>query len=162
MVEKTILKCSLCKKVKKREDFHKGNLKNGLNCWCKQCVLRRSKELRARNPQKYRDQNNSWRAKNHERAKEICRESHRKTKLLVITKYGGKCACCDEKEIKFLSIDHKNNDGAADRKKIGGGGIRTYMFLKKNPIDKNKYQVLCFNCNLAQAHHGICPHKLKK
>lgn len=35
----------------------------------------------------------------------------------VIEKYGGKCLCCGEEQILFLTIDHKNNDGHEDRQK---------------------------------------------
>ena len=40
----------------------------------------------------------------------------RKTKKTVLNAYGNKCQCCGETEPWFLTIDHKNNDGAAGRR----------------------------------------------
>jgi len=74
---------------------------------------------------------------------------------------GGKmeCVCCREKEVKFLTIDHINNDGGAHRKKLGYGGNRFYYWLKKNNYPEG-YVVACFNCNCGRARNGgICPHK---
>lgn len=88
---------------------------------------------------------------------------HKNVKESIINAYGSQCDCCGEKEMKFLSIDHINGDGNKERKMIGFGGAFyrfLYRNLKKNVILKNKYKVLCFNCNLGrQINGGICPHK---
>lgn len=78
----------------------------------------------------------------------------------VLLAYGGaKCACCGEKEDKFLSIDHINNDGAQHRRRIGGSGGRTWIWLRENNYPDG-FQVLCMNCNMGKAKNGgICPHK---
>lgn len=77
----------------------------------------------------------------------------------VINKYGGKCACCQEDELLFLTIDHINNDGNRDRKDndiLSAGSF--YLMLRKSEIRKD-LQVLCFNCNSGkQVNGGICPH----
>jgi hypothetical protein len=66
--------------------------------------------------------------------------------------------CCEEKEIKFLALDHINNDGNKQRNEIGSG-IQMYLFIKRNmPKD---IQVLCHNCNLAKGNYGKYPHKKK-
>jgi len=81
-------------------------------------------------------------------------------KLLVFNAYGGcKCACsgCLESNIKFLTIDHINNNGTSERKNFGSGGI-FYKYLIKNNYPAG-YQVLCYNCNCGRgANGGICPH----
>jgi hypothetical protein len=79
-------------------------------------------------------------------------------RLEVLQHYGGKCACCGETEVKFLGIDHINNDGAAHRKAIGGGGNTTYRWLIKHGYPPG-FQVLCHNCNLAKGFYGVCPHQ---
>lgn len=80
----------------------------------------------------------------------------------VINKYGGKCKCCGETELLFLTIDHINNDGHVERKKIGNGNTpsSTQFYLKLNREPKrDDIQVLCFNCNLGRSMNGgICPH----
>ncbi|MFQ5573257.1 MAG: hypothetical protein ACE5EJ_03290 [Nitrosopumilaceae archaeon] len=81
----------------------------------------------------------------------------------VIDKYGSRCACCNEENLLFLTIDHVNNDGGKERQKLFGtkaGSTRSwYQKLKREPV-RNDLQVLCFNCNLGKvANGGICPHE---
>lgn len=81
-------------------------------------------------------------------------------KHIVIEKYGGKCNCCGESQILFLTIDHINNDGSNDRSNKNYTTRSFYMKLKKEPI-RDDIQVLCFNCNLGKSiNGGVCPHKL--
>lgn len=83
-----------------------------------------------------------------------------KCKSEALIHYGGnppKCACCGETEIRFLTIDHINNDGAEHRRKMCGSHI--YEWLKWNHFPEG-YQVMCWNCNCGrQYNNGICPHK---
>ena len=79
-----------------------------------------------------------------------------------ITKhYGDKCICCGEVEIKFLTVDHKFDNGAEHRRTfVGHKTLKTYEEI----IEKNfpeEYQILCWNCNVGKAHYKICPHKMK-
>lgn len=95
--------------------------------------------------------------------KELIREQQRiydlSCKQKVIEAYGGKCACCNENTIEFLTIDHINNDGAEDRKKNGNKtGGKLYRWLIKNYFPRGEYQVLCFNCNCSKGFFGYCPH----
>lgn len=77
----------------------------------------------------------------------------------VVAAYGGKCACCGESEPKFLQIDHIHNDGAEDR----AGGLVTislYRWLKRHGYPKDRFRLLCANCNLGRhLNGGICPHQ---
>jgi hypothetical protein len=105
-----------------------------------------------------------WKCRQYEPNPDLYREKHRAEMLdkkkIVIEAYGGKCACCQEKEFSFLSIDHIDNDGAEHRKKHSlKAGIKTYRFLINKNFPKG-FQVLCFNCNFGkQINHGICPHQ---
>lgn len=81
----------------------------------------------------------------------------------VITKYGGCCACCGEKIIPFLTIDHVNNDGKKDRLEVFGmknpATIGWYLKLRRED-KRDDLQVLCFNCNLGKSiNKGVCPHQ---
>ncbi len=75
------------------------------------------------------------------------------------------CACCGETEIDFLTIDHVNNDGARQRRDLFGrrdfGGTRFYRWLIKNGFPSD-LAVLCMNCNLSKAKHGVCVHQTKR
>jgi len=84
----------------------------------------------------------------------------RKLKRDVLAAYGGKCACCKETTLEFLSIDHINGDGATHRKvEKCGGGSPFYLWLKRHKYPKDNFQALCFNCNFAKHRYGQCPHQ---
>lgn len=84
----------------------------------------------------------------------------RKERLECLIHYGGnppKCACCGELEIRFLTVDHTNNNGAEHRLKIKR--INIYYWLKNNAFPEG-FQILCFNCNMGKAqNNGVCPHR---
>ena len=89
----------------------------------------------------------------------IWRKAHRfKIKQAVIEKYGGKCNCCGELNIGFLTMDHINTDGAA-RKKENVSEVNIFEHLNNKLVDLETYQVLCYNCNCGRyINNGICPH----
>ena len=94
-----------------------------------------------------------------------CDAQHRrlrgiKMRSMVMRTYSGenpRCACCGEDEERFLTIDHENNDGNIERKKIATGHT-FYRYLINHGFPKG-YQVLCYNCNLGRAkNRNACPH----
>ena len=92
---------------------------------------------------------------------------NRELKREMIEAYGGKCVCCGLSDWRFLGIDHIHNDGATERKELygekggyssAGGGISFYRKLRQRGYPKDRYQLMCFNCNTAKAIYGECPH----
>jgi len=84
----------------------------------------------------------------------------KKLRIETLAAYGGaRCVCCGETQYEFLTLDHKNGGGNAHRQRAGGV---YYVFreLKRNGWPPG-YRVLCWNCNAANAYHGICPHQRK-
>ena len=81
----------------------------------------------------------------------------------MIAAYGGKCMCCGETEYGFLTLDHIFNDGKSERDAIHGGAtVRVRSRLRRLGWPRDRYQLLCFNCNCGRAaNYGICPHKQK-
>jgi hypothetical protein len=84
-----------------------------------------------------------------------------KLKNDVIKEYGGKCECCGENEFNFLTIDHifgKNN------KEIYVNEVKSglYTYLRNNNYPKDKYRLLCYNCNCSRGHWGKCYHELNR
>lgn len=71
-----------------------------------------------------------------------------KLRLETMIAYGGKCVSCGETKNLFLTLDHINNNGSKDRKKIGGG-VDFYAYLKRLgfPGKDTQLQILCHNCN---------------
>ena len=103
-----------------------------------------------------------WRENNRERANELSRISKKRyeerAKKEVFDYYGRECACCGEKEMMFLTIDHINGGGTKHRKKMGEK-ITTWLLRNNFP---DGFQTLCFNCNWGKhINGGICPHKQK-
>jgi hypothetical protein len=75
--------------------------------------------------------------------------------------YGGRCACCGEDQMEFLSIDHIFNDGGKLRREgKEATGRRFYKQLKDQGFPQGRLQVLCHNCNGAKGYYGICPHEI--
>lgn len=108
-------------------------------------------------------------AKKRRKYRKIIRVQHKAwrdaLKAEVVKAYGGKCACkgCSVTHPDFLTMDHKNNDGAKHRKQMKSGRkIKSltsfYAWLKKKKFPKDRFQLLCWNCNLSKYQHGSCPH----
>jgi hypothetical protein len=89
--------------------------------------------------------------------------SQQKLKLAVMAAYGGSCVCCGESEIRFLTIDHVDGDGASHRRATSTkGGPQFYRWLRKNNYPGG-FQLLCWNCNAGRYFNGgICPHQEEK
>lgn len=112
-----------------------------------------------------RDRRNSQWVTHRDKWKPLRKLRHQALKLEVFEAYGGAvCACCGERHMEFLSVDHVNNDGAKHRKEMGwkdgtgGGGGNIYGYLKTRNFPSG-FRVLCMNCNFAYGHGGTCPHQ---
>src|ERR1035441_4035593 len=90
-------------------------------------------------------------------------------RIWAFTHYGGvnglKCACCGEKEFSFLTLDHIDGGGNADRTARFGryniAGHHMYRKLRLAGFPEG-YQVLCHNCNAGRRDNGgVCPDKRK-
>lgn len=86
------------------------------------------------------------------------RESMRKWRERSITALGGACRCCGETDIRFLAIDHVNNDGAYERRELKLTSFKFYYYLKRVGYPRDRYQLLCHNCNMTKQFYGACPH----
>lgn len=82
-------------------------------------------------------------------------------KQLALEQYGGKppkCACCGEKHLEFLTIDHVKGGGTAHRRSIGSGSGAFFRWLRNEGWPKG-FRVLCMNCNFSFGLFGFCPHQ---
>ena len=151
----------------------------------------REEAYRARNREKIRLRMQAWRDANRDKIKgysktlrdrkfaeatpeevvairaaeaEKTRRLQAKAKDEVYAAYGGYlCACCKETEVAFLSIDHVENNGAAERRAglYKGGGSAFYAWLRKQNFPPG-YQVLCMNCQVGKHRNkGVCPHQTR-
>ena len=139
---------------------------------CKSCFNARMKETRKGkaylirfNPyqrewqRSYRktERHKAWRKKALEKQSIRARELKRE----IMLRYGGKCICCEIDDVRFLSLDHVNNDGYLER--AGKKNRPSGYFMYKRIVTAGyptTLQVMCFNCNIGRQHNGgECPHK---
>lgn len=146
-----LIKCGKCEveKPETREHFYYRNGKRHGRT-CKPCTNKQQMEYHAANSDQH---------KAHKR------NHNRKLKQQAVEAYGGKCACCGEVHLEFLTLDHVNKDGASHRKsesgnsRYMGSGSYWYRKLRDEGYPNNPpLQVLCFNCNFA-SFWGVCPHQ---
>lgn len=91
--------------------------------------------------------NTEYAKRNRKKINTYARQWKLKRKILVLTHYGnGKLACvlCGYSDIRALSLDHINNDGAEQRKKYGAT-VKYYGWLIRNNFPSG-HQTLCMNC----------------
>jgi hypothetical protein len=69
-----------------------------------------------------------------------------KVRAEMVAAYGGICAHCGEPDPIVLSLDHIADDGVADHKRHHNGH-RLYRQLRRDGWPKEKFQLLCHNCN---------------
>lgn len=140
-----IKKCKDCERVVPIEEFYltkNPQDRQRVSARCKPCGRKR-----------YREYNST------PRARVAVKRYALQIKTKVMTHYAGgipQCACCKESNMKFLSMDHINNDGyLEERKKRNALCLR--LVREGYP---SGFQVLCYNCNFGKAiNNGKCPHK---
>lgn len=85
----------------------------------------------------------------------------RRVKLEALAAYGGRCACCGEDYLPFLSLDHVVGDGAARRAEYKQRGLSGMTAQFAAQLRREGYppkaQVLCMNCNQAKGTSLACP-----
>jgi hypothetical protein len=76
----------------------------------------------------------------------------------VFAAYGGKCICCSEDDLHFLTIDHhgitphKGDDG----RRVSGTKL---LYLLRAEGYPETCRILCWNCNCSHGYYGFCPHQ---
>jgi len=81
-------------------------------------------------------------------------------KLEMFDHLGHACTCCGEADKSFLTLEHLSGGGGKHRRRISNG-ISFYQSISKEGWPKDKYTILCMNCNYAKYHNGglFCPHQ---
>lgn len=110
-------------------------------------------------PAAVRAYHTEYRNKKRVRINELRKSREEARRKRVLRSYGGYCACCAEDDMRFLSIDHIKGDGAERRRDVPGEK-HIYKVIDSGKVDRNNYQVLCFNCNFAKGIYGVCPHTI--
>jgi len=90
------------------------------------------------------------------------RQRSRQLRQDLLERYGNRCRCCGEsRSYKFLTLDHVNNDGYLERRTVSSP-VALYRRILQHSGISSRYQLLCWNCNMAKAHYGRCPHQTSR
>jgi hypothetical protein len=81
-----------------------------------------------------------------------------KCRQIILAAFDFKCGCCGEDTQEFLTLDHIGGGGSQHRKKQNN----MYQAVVREGIPKDKYRILCMNCNWATRWGKPCPHELKR
>ena len=116
------------------------------------------RKLRAKDPEAYRKKHTEdarrWRLANPEKSKEMQKRyrDNRRKKLMELL--GGiKCARCGFDDYRALHIDHVNGGGNREKLMLGQASF-PLRFIREEieRYGRDKYQVLCANCNWIKRH----------
>lgn len=119
-------------------------------------VNAKAARYRASHPEQIKATQERFRAKN----PDAFRLYKLKQKIEMVNSYGGKCACCGETEIVFLSLDHINGGGTQHRRRMGQNKMMAELRAAGWP--KDGYQILCMNCQFGTRYGRECPHQRYK
>jgi hypothetical protein len=143
--------CRDCHEIKPSDAFYRDRkAADGLRPRCKVCSKAARRAWAVRNPAKVADYNRAYNVQQ---------------KASLVQAFGGFCACCGEDELTFLTIDHIGQEVPgehfrADGKRLAGRSL--YELIHAEGCPRDKYRVLCWNCNAATAHGRPCPHELAR
>ena len=147
-------RCKVCSK--KYSKIYYASHKDENSEKCKQWRLINKKKKSSYQKYYYKKNIDKWQNRDPEVSKSICRKYRQKLKEKVINAYGGRCLCCNEDCLDFLTIEHTLHDGKNHRQRVGS----VYRDLKNRHFPKNiGIAVLCWNCQMATRFGDSCPHK---
>ncbi len=110
---------------------------------CSVCLDDEKKRIRVRPPREY------------------C--SYLRLRQEIIDAYGGKCANpeCGIADTDVLCVDHIHDDGFKERKS-GSYGSKFYYRLRAEGFPKDRYQLLCANCNMIKRRTHVDKQRILK
>lgn len=168
--------CTKCKTLK--NNFGKNSASaDGFMYACKDCHNEYSKKYHKNHLQEQKIRCEQWREDNKQhvdayrkkhywenkdkrdlkKAREDGRRYFKKLKAEIIREYGGKCTCCGEEEMDFLTLEHSRHDGKQHRLAVK---TSIYNDLKRRGYPKDLgITVFCWNCQMATRFGAVCPHK---
>jgi hypothetical protein len=92
--------------------------------------------------------------------KHATRRRNREVRQELLARLGNACRCCGERTPEFMTLDHVQNDGYLERMTVSPSTM--YLRILKSAVVDRRYQLLCWNCNMAKAKYGLCPHQARR
>ena len=165
--------CKRCDTDKPDKDFYFDKTKDRLYAYCKPChksiaagwakknkrkVAADARKRYRESPEKHRTATAKWRKDHREAEKKRARDRFRNLHAVCIEGLGAACACCGEPRRTMLEIDHIGGGGNEHRRR-SGGSVGTYNEIILSGFPRNRFQVLCANCNQSKRRNiGVCEH----
>jgi len=148
--------CSRCGKRPPREGLKE----------CEDCrtyTLARDASASDASKERRRENQRAWRKADPERDRQRTLRYREKLRTKTFERYGTTCQCCGESNWAFLTLDHTDGNGNVHRRALFGANIGGGQFYKhlRSAGWPDGYQTLCYNCNMAKAHYGVCPHQTR-
>ena len=158
--------CPSCKRELPISAFGLNSKANDkLSCYCLECKRKKHREYYLKNRNKILKKNTEYMAS--DKGKEYSRKRYQENKekyakwtleyksklnrdlrLQIMEKLGGViCVWCGNTDYRVLTIDHINNDGKQERKKLKRDALYKKILSHSEDEMKKKYQILCRNCN---------------
>ena len=98
----------------------------------------------------YTEEYARWVKNNRGKVNHSAAANREKLRLEMVAAYGGACALCGyNADVRALHLDHKDNDPLPETFADGSrlGGAKLYWKLKKLGWPRDRFQLLCCNCN---------------
>ena len=99
-----------------------------------------------------------WKRQNREKDRASKNKRNRRLRRELLEAYGHACECCGEGRFEFLALDHRHGGGEAERRRFCNRE-RFYKHIRDAGFPKDKYRLLCHNCNQSIGAYGYCPHQ---
>ena len=135
---------------KYQAEWSKNNKEKKIGYWRKYYYLNKEAILKTKRGQR----------RLREQTQQVSSRRYHRDKINTLRKYGENripfCVCCGEKKYEFLTIDHIIPKKGIYQETCGEN---LYRRLLKIPLDRKKYQILCYNCNMGKRVNETCPHK---
>lgn len=110
-----------------------------------------NKNMGKHKPETRKRLNSEYRERNRDKLRASNIKSRSALRHEILNIYGLSCAICGFlADKRVLQIDHIHNNGAEERRALGGrshAGNSFYIWLKRQGFPSG-YQTLCANCNL--------------
>jgi hypothetical protein len=134
--------CRICNVAKKEDEFRK--YRNQCRACGNEAGRKWKKEWYENNKKESYLRSVKYKVEHRQRVRELACLSNNKKRLAIIAFLGDSCVKCGFSDWRALQIDHVNGGGVKEYKEIKRC---TSIFYKRIKSHKEKYQLLCANCN---------------
>lgn len=122
---------------------------------CGTMVIPSTKEFLMSTGSAYTPERAEYVKNNRDKMAHYAAKSRDRLKLEMVAAYGGECIACGIDDPVVLCLDHINDDAFVEKEQFGlnhRGGYVHYMRLRAEGWPKDRFQLMCYNCNARKEH----------